>query len=158
MNENKAEIVLDQFMSFDGFCSNIYRVDMLRWCKKFYMDVPTSVVIEKPGWVSPMVARGFATSLYAVDGVIMSNAELMSRKKPPRGVSSAVAFINREILLYEYWANEGSDVHLDYQHLGYVFCIGMRDEGGKYPADQIERKMSEAERRLEAEAIDGKQV
>ncbi len=152
MCENKAEIIIDRFIDFDGFCSNQYRVDMLRWCKKFYMNVPTACIVEDPRWVVPLQARGFCTSRYISGGVILDYKELIARSGAKTGDARVNLAILSEICLYEYWADEGSDGHMDYQHLGYVFCAGLRYEDGAYPVKEILNRINKSKRRDTAEA------
>ena len=71
----KKDITLYHYIEKNDFD----RMDLIHNSKTVEFYLPTEIVIEEPGIVTPMIARGYLTRLYLDRGEILSYEKLFNK-------------------------------------------------------------------------------
>jgi len=93
------------------------------------LPLPTELVVKRPEFVVPKMARVYSTGLYMVDDVLVSYKELLDlRGRDFKGTSYEI-----EVNLWEVFEDHGEDGHVDYRLVGWVLLPSTALTPDRYP-------------------------
>jgi hypothetical protein len=122
MNQPKElVVVLGEFIPFERFKPE-WAVFFRRGGYGYEFYLPTEVVVNKPEFVTPAVARVFRTQYHEYEGKFLSTHELQHRVTATGQDYRGSAYYP-EVVMVEVWEDRGDDGHTEYEHFGYRFVL-----------------------------------
>lgn len=85
-------------------------------------DIPTQIVITKPGVYVPEQGRCWPTHQWEYKGQILNYEELIKATAADGGFQGTANY--PQIYLYEVWIDQGDDGHTAYRCVGYMYVVG----------------------------------